>query len=83
MILVIINCIYHIYSPSKSYFIKEFPFFIPIAFLILLILPLFDKDGYPILMSEGRLIYYTFLSIPPMLLFSDLLVWVILKLRRN
>ena len=81
LIPCLLQAVYNIIGYSDYYFIREAPFFIPIAFLILLIMPLFDKNGYPLLRSEGGLIYYAFLSIPVILLVGDLITWVATKLR--
>ena len=79
-ILCVVHSISNVLSPSSYYFIREGPFFLPIGFFAILILPFFDKKGYPTINSEGGLIYYTFLSIPAMLLASDLITFIIKKL---
>ena len=76
----VVHSISNVLSPSSNYFIREAPFFLPIGFFAILILPFFDKNGYPTINSEGGLIYYTFLSIPAMLLASDLIAFIIKKL---
>jgi hypothetical protein len=83
LIPCIAHAIYNIIEYSDYYFIKEAPFGLPIAFLVILIMPIFDKNGYPLLRSEGGLIYYAFLSIPVILVVSDLFAWVAIKLCRK
>ncbi|MDY6856797.1 MAG: hypothetical protein SWO11_19245 [Thermodesulfobacteriota bacterium] len=79
LIPCLVHSIWRISSPFSHYFVKEAPFFLPLGFLALLLLPLLDKNGYPALSSMGGLVYFTFLSIPAMLLTSDLVAWAITK----